>query len=186
MVRREHKERSQPSYRAHMGLLEKHKDYSARATDFNKKKGAIKSLKRKALERNPDEFNTRMIKSRTKVHSAVLAIVSCVVFEFHVAVWRLQDGVHVLTRPDNMTGDLFKVLKTQDLGYVQTVMNCEEKVLYDVLFVLVWCHWQCHLCKRWFVVVLHLLTHGRPLVAILQLFALHFHDYNALLCLCNY
>ena len=39
-----------------------------------------------------------------------------------------QDGVHVLTRPDNMTGDLYKVLKTQDLGYVHTVAASEEKV----------------------------------------------------------
>ncbi len=40
----------------------------------------------------------------------------------------MQDGVHVVERPDNMTGDLYKLLKSQDLGYVQTVVSTEEKV----------------------------------------------------------
>lgn len=39
-----------------------------------------------------------------------------------------QGGVHVVERPDTMTGDLYKLLKTQDLGYVQTVANIEDKV----------------------------------------------------------
>lgn len=67
MLRKEHKERAQPGYRAHMGLLEKKKDYTARAKDFGRKKGALKDLKRKAEEKNPDEFNFRMVKTRTKV-----------------------------------------------------------------------------------------------------------------------
>ena len=62
-----HKERAQPGYRAHMGLLEKHKDYTLRAKDFAKKKDKMKTLKRKADERNPDEFNFRMNSSKTKV-----------------------------------------------------------------------------------------------------------------------
>ncbi len=34
----------------------------------------------------------------------------------------------MVERPDNMTGDLYKLLKSQDLGYVQTVVSAEEKV----------------------------------------------------------
>jgi hypothetical protein len=65
--RREHRERSQPNYRSHMGLLEKHKDYVVRAKDFHAKKDRLTTLKRKAEERNPDEFYFKMAKAKTKV-----------------------------------------------------------------------------------------------------------------------
>merc|ERR1712144_124932 len=54
--RRNHKERGQPEERQKWGLLEKHKDYSARARDFNDKKKKLKALKQKVLDKNPDEF----------------------------------------------------------------------------------------------------------------------------------
>ena len=60
--RREHRERSQPAKRRRLGLLEKHKDYVLRARDFHRKERAITNLKRKADERNPDEFYFGMIK----------------------------------------------------------------------------------------------------------------------------
>lgn len=65
--RRIHKERAQPGFRAHMGLLEKHKDYTIRAQDYAKKSEKLKSLKRRAEERNPDEFNFQMTKTKTRV-----------------------------------------------------------------------------------------------------------------------
>ncbi|GLI62103.1 hypothetical protein VaNZ11_004685 [Volvox africanus] len=64
--RKSHKERSQPAARQKYGLLEKHKDYVERARNFHKKDKVLKALKRKAEERNPDEFYFAMEKARTK------------------------------------------------------------------------------------------------------------------------
>ncbi|GIL51073.1 hypothetical protein Vafri_7161 [Volvox africanus] len=64
--RKTHKERSQPAARKKYGLLEKHKDYVERARNFHKKEKTLKALKRKAEERNPDEFYFAMEKARTK------------------------------------------------------------------------------------------------------------------------
>ncbi|KAH8049402.1 hypothetical protein JL722_11933 [Aureococcus anophagefferens] len=54
--RKTHKERSQPAARKHLGLLEKHSDYKLRADNYHKKQERIKTLSRKASERNEDEF----------------------------------------------------------------------------------------------------------------------------------
>ena len=51
-----HKERAQPAARKHLGLLEKHSDYKKRADDYKKKTARLKTLTRKAAERNQDEF----------------------------------------------------------------------------------------------------------------------------------
>jgi len=56
LVRREHKERSQPQERRRFGLLEKHKDYVERAAHFHKKESHLSTLRKKAQFRNPDEF----------------------------------------------------------------------------------------------------------------------------------
>ena len=61
---REHRERAQPAARAKLGLLEKHKDYVLRARDFHRKQDALKALRIRAANRNPDEFHFGMIKSR--------------------------------------------------------------------------------------------------------------------------
>ena len=48
-------------------------DYTERAQDYHRKVGKIKNLKRKAAERNPDEFYYGMLKSHTKngVHQVI-------------------------------------------------------------------------------------------------------------------
>jgi U3 small nucleolar RNA-associated protein 11 len=91
--RRSHRERAQPSNRKKFGLLEKHKDYIERSKDYKKKRTIIKTLKKKASERNPDEFYFKMKNSQ------------------------VVDGVHTkITK--NLDIDTIKLLKTQDLNYI--------------------------------------------------------------------
>ncbi|XP_060639982.2 probable U3 small nucleolar RNA-associated protein 11 [Anolis sagrei] len=101
---REHRERSQLSSRKQLGLLEKKKDYKLRAEDYHKKQNALRALRRKAQERNPDEFYHRM----TRV--------------------QLQDGVH-LEKPQEEECSLEqqKLIKTQDLKYIEMKRVAEVK-----------------------------------------------------------
>lgn len=89
-----HKERSQPAARKKLGLLEKHKDYVERAKDFKKKRKFISNLKKKADNRNPDEFYFKMNKSK------------------------VRNGVHRDDADNSMDASMVKLLKTQDLGYL--------------------------------------------------------------------
>eukprot|EP01024_Parvocaulis_polyphysoides_P039798 TRINITY_DN3601_c0_g2_i2.p2 TRINITY_DN3601_c0_g2~~TRINITY_DN3601_c0_g2_i2.p2 ORF type:complete len:254 (-),score=58.84 TRINITY_DN3601_c0_g2_i2:270-1031(-) len=105
--RRSHKERSQPESRAHLGLLEKKKDYKERAKEFQQKAEAIKQLRRQAEERNPDEFYFAMEYQET------------------------QDGIHVggdtRGKPKEISEQEKKLLKTKDLNYILTKMLAEKK-----------------------------------------------------------
>ena len=89
-----HKERSQPKARKRFGLLEKHKDYVERANDFKKKKASIKTLKKKAADRNPDEFYHNMHNSQ------------------------VTNGVHNAKRDGSLNNSTVQLLKTQDMGYI--------------------------------------------------------------------
>ncbi|XP_074073684.1 putative U3 small nucleolar RNA-associated protein 11 [Macrotis lagotis] len=101
---REHRERSQPGFRKHLGFLEKKKDYKVRANDYHKKQEYLRALRKKALEKNPDEFYFKM----TRV--------------------QLQDGVHVVKQPkDEVTEEQLKVMKTQDIKYVEMKRVAEAK-----------------------------------------------------------
>ncbi|KXH29685.1 hypothetical protein CNYM01_08635 [Colletotrichum nymphaeae SA-01] len=112
--RRSHRERAQPLERQRFGLLEKHKDYSLRAKDYNKKKATIKSLREKAADRNEDEFYFGML-SRNSMGS------------------RLKDGRKwsgtVAGDRGNkaMDMDTVRLLKTQDIGYIRTTRNVISK-----------------------------------------------------------
>ncbi|CAL9245648.1 unnamed protein product [Arabidopsis halleri] len=90
-----HKERSQPQARKKFGLLEKHKDYVIRANAYHKKQETLKILRQKAAFKNPDEFNFKMINSKT-------------VDGYH----RPKDEVNKYSAEELM------IMKTQDIGYV--------------------------------------------------------------------
>uniref|UniRef100_A0AC35TRC0 U3 small nucleolar RNA-associated protein 11 n=1 Tax=Rhabditophanes sp. KR3021 TaxID=114890 RepID=A0AC35TRC0_9BILA len=63
-IQREHRERPQIKERAHLGILEKKKDWIVRARDFQEKRDKIESLRGAALTKNPDEFTHHMIRSQ--------------------------------------------------------------------------------------------------------------------------
>ncbi|KAM3830248.1 putative U3 small nucleolar RNA-associated protein 11 [Vipera latastei] len=93
---RQHLERGQLASRKALGLLEKKGDYRLRAADFQKKRDALRALRRRAQEKNPDEFYFRMTRER------------------------LQDGAHVIRRQEeDCPPEQQKLLKTQDLKYVE-------------------------------------------------------------------
>lgn len=97
--RRNHKERAQPREREKWGVLEKHKDYSLRAKDYNAKKARLNILRQKAADRNPDEFYFGMYSSKT-----------------HDKGQKLVDRGNTV-----LSHDAMKLLKTQDAGYLKTV-----------------------------------------------------------------
>ncbi|CAG8444838.1 5580_t:CDS:2 [Ambispora gerdemannii] len=101
--RRNHKERAQPYKRERYGILEKHKDYVLRARDYHAKQERLKKLREKAYFRNPDEFYFKMINSKTK------------------------GGVHASERNDAFSGDVIKLLKSQDLNYIKTQRDIGKK-----------------------------------------------------------
>ncbi|CAG8426071.1 unnamed protein product [Penicillium salamii] len=104
--RRNHKERGQVQGREKWGLLEKHKDYSLRAKDYNAKKDKLKRLEEKAKDRNPDEFAFGMMGDKNRTQG--------------------RHGRGVGTGRDSaaargLSHDAIKLLKTQDKGYLRTV-----------------------------------------------------------------
>ncbi|XP_030850729.1 probable U3 small nucleolar RNA-associated protein 11 [Strongylocentrotus purpuratus] len=103
-AQKSHRERSQPSSRARFGLLEKKKDYQLRARDYHKKQDALKLLRQKAQDRNPDEFYYKMISTR------------------------MIEGVHTRLKKDEpTTEEQVKMMDTQDLRYVNHKMTVESK-----------------------------------------------------------
>src|SRR5271170_1794534 len=100
VTRRPHKERAQPASRAKWGILEKHKDYSLRAQDYNVKKRKLSQLAQKAQERNPDEFAFGMLSADTA-----------------------KQGKHGQGGggAERLSHDAVKLLKTQDGGYLRVV-----------------------------------------------------------------
>lgn len=102
-----HRERHQPEARNKLGLLEKKKDYQLRAKDYNEKKTVLKELRKKALNKNPDEFYFHMVNSK------------------------LEDGVHhdKLSKKDKnaLSQEQIKLMQTQDYKYVSSRRVMEQK-----------------------------------------------------------
>jgi U3 small nucleolar RNA-associated protein 11 len=103
--RRNHKERGQLGGREKWGILEKHKDYSLRAKDYNAKKAKLKRLEEKARDRNPDEFHFGMMGDKNQTKG--------------------RHGRGTIGRDSaaarGLSHDAIKLLKTQDQGYLRTV-----------------------------------------------------------------
>ncbi|XP_065057521.1 probable U3 small nucleolar RNA-associated protein 11 [Rhopilema esculentum] len=100
---KKYKERGQLSSRRHLGLLEKHKDYVARARDYHKKEKQLNILRKKASEKNPDEFYFKMISQKT------------------------TDGVHTIVNEKKYTAEQLKLMKSQNLNYINFKRNLERK-----------------------------------------------------------
>lgn len=102
MKRVTHKERSQPTNRAHLGILEKKKDYKIRAKNYHHKQDVLRTLREKASMKNPDEFYFGMKNSA------------------------LDEGRHrklaaaeAREREAEIGHEAVKIMKSQDLNYVR-------------------------------------------------------------------
>jgi len=98
------KERSQPIGRQRLGILEKKKDYKQRAVDYHRKEDRIKSMKKKASMKNPDEFY----------------------FGMHTS--KVREGKH--SSDDDyrsLSPGLVKIMKDQDLSYVRVQKQKDMK-----------------------------------------------------------
>ncbi|KAF7717187.1 Uncharacterized protein PECH_004040 [Penicillium ucsense] len=104
--RRQHRERGQLEGREKWGILEKHKDYSLRAKDYNEKKAKLKRLQEKAKDRNPEEFYFGMVGKKNAQQGK---------HGRGVGVSRDSAAARGLSH------DAIKLLKTQDQNYLRTV-----------------------------------------------------------------
>ncbi|VVT54105.1 uncharacterized protein SAPINGB_P003909 [Magnusiomyces paraingens] len=111
--KKQHRERSQPLERRKLGMLEKKKDYKLRSQDYHAKQAQLQLLRKKAEERNPDEYYHEMSHARREEDGS------------GVVVYDSKKGPAVST--DALTADAVKLLKTQDSSYVQTYLSKEKK-----------------------------------------------------------
>lgn len=87
------------------------------------------NLKRKILEKNPDEFYFNMAKTQIKVLKIKKkSILKSKNIQF-------QDGVHKLRNPFvEFTEDELKLMKTQDKNYIKFHQQMESKVNFSRYF----------------------------------------------------
>jgi len=99
-----HRERHQPDDRRKYGLLEKKKDYKIRARHHQERERVLKLLKKRAENRNPDEFYFHMVNSK------------------------VEDGRHTEIREkDDHTEEQIKLMQTRDLKYINMRATMDRK-----------------------------------------------------------
>ena len=87
-------------------MLEKKKDYKLRAKDFNDKQRSLQLLRKKALNKNSDEFYFHMVNSK------------------------LEDGVHKERSKEKTLSEEQKMLmQTQDMNYIISKRTTEKRKL---------------------------------------------------------
>ena len=102
-------------------------------SDFQAKRDLLINLKRKILEKNPDEFYFNMAKTQIKV----LKIRKNIINSKHIVYLciHFQDGVHKLRNPFvEFTEDELKLMKTQDKNYIKFHQQMESKVNFSRYF----------------------------------------------------
>ncbi|KAH9422084.1 UTP11-like, U3 small nucleolar ribonucleoprotein [Dermatophagoides pteronyssinus] len=86
------------------GFLERKKDYQTRAAEYNRRKNIFTKLRKKVLDKNPDEFFFRMKSSN------------------------LIDGIHYDHRKDEeLSTEELQLMHTQDLNYVNYKRSIDLK-----------------------------------------------------------
>ena len=108
---------SKENYMEVFSRLETKKDYKLRADDYNNKKQVLKHLRKKALNKNPDEFYFHMSNSKIVdggIHRDLLSKKS-----------KSKDGGGTTTNA-NMA-DQIRLMQTQDYKYVSMRRVMEQK-----------------------------------------------------------
>lgn len=87
------------------GFLERKKDYKVRAAEFHRRQEIITKLRKKTLDKNPDEFFFQMKSSK------------------------LVDGVHYQIRKDDdeLSPEELQLMQTQDLSYINFKRSIDQR-----------------------------------------------------------